>query len=318
MRPHYETAKARAAEGGTDTVKKGVGLALGIYGCGLDGTDGADVYVDLTPKGVTLFVNWHDHGQGADMGSLGTAHEALLPLGLSPTDITLVMNDTAFTPNGGPAGGSRSQVMIGQAIKDGCEKLIAAMRKEDGTYRSYEEMLADRRELRYQGSYATTNKAIGTDGLGDPFTIYMYTLFLAEVAVNTKTGKTTVEHFTAVTDIGTINNKLVVDGQMYGGIAQGIGLALSEDFEDLDEHTNLRDCGLPYAKDIPDDIQVFYVQTPRELGPFGAAGVGEAPLTASHVAVINGIKNATGVRIRHLPALPEKVLAGLNELATRA
>jgi aldehyde oxidoreductase len=318
MRPHYEAAKVRAAQESTPEVKKGVGVALGIYGCGLDGADGADVYVDLTREGVTLFVNWHDHGQGADIGSLGTAHEALLPLGLAPTQIKLVMNDTALTPNGGPAGGSRSQVMIGQAIKDGCEKLIAAMRMDDGTFRSYDEMLAAGLELRYQGKYGTTNKDIDVNGRGTPFTIYMYTLFLAEVAVDTRTGKTTVEHYTAVTDIGKINNKLVVDGQMFGGIAQGIGLALSEDFEDLEKHTNLRDCGIPYAKDIPDDIKLFYVETPRELGPFGAAGVGEAPLTASHVAVINGIKNATGVRITHLPALPEKVLAGLQQLAAQA
>jgi aldehyde oxidoreductase len=313
MRPHYEAAKQRAAEETTDTVKKGVGLALGIYGCGLDGVDGAEVHLELTKDGVTVYDNWHDHGQGADIGTLGTAHEALLPLGLAPTQIKLVMNDTAITPNGGPAGGSRSQVMIGQAIKDGCEKLIEAMRKPDGTFRTYDEMVADGLDLKYAGKYATTNKDIGVDGLGDPFTIYMYTLFLAEVAVDTRTGKTTVEHYTCVTDIGKINNKLVVDGQMYGGIAQGIGLALSEDFEDLELHTNLRDCGLPYAKDIPDDIKIFYVETPRELGPFGAAGVGEAPLTASHVAVINGI--ATGVRITHLPALPEKVLAALRQQA---
>lgn len=318
MRPHYEAAKAKAAAESTAAVKKGVGIALGIYGCGLDGVDGAEVYVDLTKDGVTLSVNWHDHGQGADMGTLGTAHEALLPLGLAPTQIKLVMNDTALMPNGGPAGGSRSQVMIGQAIKDGCEKLIAALRKDDGSFRSYDEMVAGSRELRYTGKYATTNKAIDAEGLGDPFTIYMYTLFLAQVAVSTKTGKTTVESFTAVTDIGKICNKLVVDGQMYGGIAQGIGLALSEDFEDLEKHTNLLDCGIPYAKDIPDDFTVLYVETPRDLGPFGAAGVGEAPLTASHVAVINGIKNATGVRITHLPALPEKVLTGLQQLAAQA
>lgn len=315
MRPHYLAAKERAANESTEKVKKGVGLALGIYGCGLDGVDGADVIIELTPDGVTVYSNWHDHGQGADIGTLGTAHEALLPLGLAPTQIKLVLNDTAVTPNGGPAGGSRSQVMIGQAIKDGCEKLVAAMRKPDGTFRSYEEMVTDGLEVRHTGKYATTNKAIDTDGLGDPFTIYMYTLFLAEVAVDVSTGKTTVEHYTCVTDIGEINNKLVVDGQMYGGIAQGIGLALSEDFEDLEKHTNLVDCGLPYAKDVPDDMKVIYVETPRDMGPFGAAGVGEAPLTASHVAVINGIKNATGVRITHLPALPEKVLAGLRQAA---
>ncbi len=75
----------------------------------------------------------------------------------------------------------------------------------------------------------------------------MYGVFMAEVAVDTTSGKTQVEKFTVVADIGKINNKLVVDGQIYGGVAQGIGLALKEDFEDLEKHTSLIACGLPYA-----------------------------------------------------------------------
>jgi aldehyde oxidoreductase len=103
-----------------------------------------------------------------------------------------------------------------------------------------------------------------------------------------------------------------VDGQMYGGIVQGIGLALSEDFEDLKKHTSLMGCGLPYAKDAPDKIDLIYVETPRENGPFGAAGVGELPLTSPHAAIINAITNACGVRITRLPALPETVKAALE------
>jgi aldehyde oxidoreductase len=141
----------------------------------------------------------------------------------------------------------------------------------------------------------------------------MYGAFLAEVAVDTKTGKATVEGFTAVADVGKINNKLVVDGQMYGGIAQGIGLALTEDFEDIQKHSTMLGAGIPYAKDIPDKFDIIYVETPRPDGPFGAAGVGELPLTSPHVAIVNAIKNATGVRITHLPARPEKVLAALKE-----
>jgi aldehyde oxidoreductase len=71
--------------------------------------------------------------------------------------------------------------------------------------------------------------------------------------------------------------------------------------------------GIPFARDIPDKIDVYYFENPRDNGPFGAAGVGELPLTSPHVAVINAIYNATGVRIRHLPARPEKVLDGLKE-----
>jgi aldehyde oxidoreductase len=143
----------------------------------------------------------------------------------------------------------------------------------------------------------------------------MYGVFLAEVAVDTRTGKTTVEGFTAMADIGKIINRAVVDGQMYGGIAQGIGLALSEDFEDIEKHSTMVGAGLPFAKDIPDKFEIFYFENPRRVGPHGASGVGELPLTSPHVAVINAIAQATGVRITHLPARPEKVLAGLAKLA---
>ena len=315
LRPLYEKAKQRAKKESTGEKKKGVGISLGIYGCGLDGPDSSEVWVELTPDGVILTSAWEDHGQGADMGALGTCHEALRPLGIRPDQIKLVMNDTAIVPNSGPSGGSRQQVMTGNAIKNGCDMLLNAMKKADGTYRTFEEMKAENIPLKYSGKWtASMCTPCDENGQGNPFSVYMYGVFMAEVTVDTKTGKTTVDKYTVVADIGKINNKLVVDGQIYGGVAQGIGLALSEDFEDLSKHTSLINCGLPFAKDIPDDFTILYVETSRENGPFGAAGVGALPLTSSHVAVVNAIYNATGVRIRQLPALPEKVLAGLQAL----
>jgi hypothetical protein len=79
----------------------------------------------------------------------------------------------------------------------------------------------------------------------------MYGVFMAEVAVETATGKTTVEKMTLVADIGKVNNRLVTDGQLYGGMAQGIGLALTEDFEDIKKHSTLVGAGFPYIKQIP-------------------------------------------------------------------
>ncbi len=316
LRPLYTSALEKARQNSTADVKRGVGISLGIYGCGLDGADSSEIRVELNSDNtITVYSSWEDHGQGADMGVLGTAHKAFEPMGLKPEQIHLVMNDTAITPNSGPAGGSRSQVVTGNAIKNGCEMLMAAMRKPDGTYRTYAEMEAENLPVSYSGQWTAsmcTNCDLKTSQ-GKPFSVYMYGMFMAEVAVETATGKTTVEGFTAISDVGSINNKLVVDGQMYGGIAQGIGLALSEDFEDLSKHNSLRACGLPYAKMIPDRMDLHYIESPRENGPFGAAGVGELPLTSSHVAVINAIHNACGVRIRHLPALPEKVLAALKK-----
>jgi aldehyde oxidoreductase len=315
LRPLYKAATDKAKTESSADVKKGVGISLGIYGCGLDGADASEVRVELNADNtVTLYNSWEDHGQGADMGSLGTAHKALEPLGLKPEQIRLVMNDTATTPNSGPSGGSRQQVVTGNAIKNGCEMLVNAMKKSDGGFRSHAEMKAEKIPLSYSGSWTAsmcTNCDLETSQ-GSPFSVYMYGMFMAEVAVDTKTGQTTVEGYTVMADVGKINNRLVVDGQIYGGVAQGIGLALSEDFDDLKKHTSLKACGIPYAKDIPDKFDIHYFESPRPDGPFGAAGVGELPLTASHVAVVNAIANATGVRIRHLPARPEKVLAGLK------
>ncbi len=313
LRPKYQAALKKAKAASTAEIKRGVGISLGVYGCGLDGPDNAEVDAELNGDGtITIFTTWHDHGQGADMGALATAHEALRPLAITPDKIRLVLNDTAVCPNSGPAGGSRSQLVVGQAIKAACDMLMAGMKKASG-YRTFDEMVAEKIPVKYRGKWTAPASACDANGQGSPFACYMYGMFMAEVAVNTTTGVTIVEKMTLVADIGKIANRLVVDGQMYGGLAQGIGLALSEDFEDIQKHSTMLGAGFPYIKQIPDEMELVYVECHRPDGPFGASGVGELPLTCPHAAVINGIYNACGVRITRLPALPEKVLAGLKK-----
>jgi aldehyde oxidoreductase len=318
MRPLYKEAKekvaAKNAEGGE--IKYGAGISLLLYGCGLDGADSSEAWVEITPTGVTLGVSWEDHGQGADMGALTFAHETLRPMGIKPEQIKLVMNDMTKTPNSGPAGGSRSNTVTGNAIKVACDNLLAGIKKADGTFMSYDEVIAAGISPRFEGKWTSPGTACDVEtGQGDPFSVYMYGVLLAEVAVNTATGKTKVEKLTIVSDCGTVVNKLVLDGQLYGGLVQGIGIALSEDFEDYKKHSTLTGAGIPQIKDVPDDIVIIHQETPRPHGAFGAGGSGEMPLSAPHAAIINAIYHATGVRITHLPAYPEKVLAGLKELA---
>ena len=314
LRPIYQEAKRQAADrnakGGP--VKHGVGVTLLEYGCGLDGADHSEAWIEITKDGVVAGTSWEDHGQGADMGMLTALTEGLKPLGLDCKGIKLVMNDMSKTPNSGPAGGSRSTVMTGNAIRVACGNFLAMLDKGDGTYRTYDEVVGDGLEPRVTGAWDAPCTACDVEtGQGDPFPVFMYGVLCVEVAVNTVTGKAVVEKMTIVSDCGVIANRLVLEGQLYGGLAQGIGLALSEDFEDIDKQRTLRKCGFPFIKDIPDAIGIIHQETPRPLGPWGMGGVGEMPLSAPHAGVINAIYDATGVRITSLPAYPEKILAGL-------
>ncbi|KUO72154.1 MAG: aldehyde oxidoreductase [Desulfosporosinus sp. BRH_c37] len=318
MRPKYKGALERAKQESTPEKRRGVGITLGIYDSSFAANDYAEIDIELNPDGtVTHFSGWHDMGQGADGGAQMLAHEALRPLGLQPEQIPLIMNDTAITPFTGAAAGSRTHYMAGKATIDGANKLMDAMRKPDGTFRSYEEMVKENIPTKYKGIASTAGYSSQCDlntTQGNPNPTYTFGVFLAEVEVDTKTGKTKVLKMTLHGDFGTIGSKLAVDGQMYGGIMQGIGLALSEDFYDPEKHISLISQGFPYIQDVPDEIELQYTETIRQTGPFGSCGCAELPLTSPHVAIINAIYNATKVRIFELPATPDKVLAGLKKL----
>ncbi|MDR2162310.1 MAG: molybdopterin-dependent oxidoreductase [Desulfovibrio sp.] len=314
LRPKYKAALEKARKNSTPDRKKGVGVSVGIYGCGLDGPDSSAAYVEIHPDNtITVGSSWEDHGQGADAGAIGVAHEALRPMRVAPERLRFTWPDTFKTPNSGPAGGSRSQVMTGSAIRVACEAMLAGLKKADGGYMTYEEAVKAGKPLRYEGAYSVPGVPCDEKGLGKPFMVYMYGIFMAEVTVETATGKTTVDKMTLMADVGKANNRLVLDGQLYGGMAQGIGLALSEDFEDIQKHVSLVAGGLPFIKDIPDNMELVYFEEPREYGPFGAAGCGELPLSSPHVSILNAIFNASGARVTQIPARPEVVLKALKD-----
>ncbi len=316
LRPKYKKALEKAKKESTPSKLRGVGLACGVYSVTLHSNDHSEVALELNPDGtVTLYNTWADLGQGADVGSIVHTHEALRPLGIKPEQIKLVMNDSALCPNSGGAVGSRSHYMIGNAIIDAANNLMQSMRKSDGTYRSYEEMIKEGLPIKYLGVYDISDHTSELDintGQGNLSPDYTYGIFMAEVEVDTKTGKTKILKMTAEADIGVIGSRQVVEGQAFGGISQGIGMALGENYDDIQKHTNLMACGFPYINDIPDELEVDFLETPRSRGPQGSSGCGELFQTSPHVAVINAIYNACGVRIREFPATPEKVLAGLK------
>lgn len=321
MRPIYEKAVAEAKAADTPEKRRGVGLAWGGFNVTEGVTDSAEVALELAPNGkINKYDTWHAMGQGGTVGSVMVTLEALKELKITPEDIQLIQNDTKLCPDTGMAGASRSLYMDGNATKIAAEKLMNAMRKEDGSFRTYEEMVAEGIETKYIGRYETTAtpglcRLDPNTGIGDPTPAFTYCLNMAEVEVDTATGKTTVIKFTCVDFVGRVGNIDAVNGQAYGGISHSIGFALSEDYHDVKKHANMFGAGVPYIKDIPDDIDVIHMDGDVADGPFGSTGASEAFQASGHCAVLNGIYNACGVRIHEIPALPAKVKAGLDAIA---
>ncbi|MDD3350213.1 MAG: molybdopterin-dependent oxidoreductase, partial [Eubacteriales bacterium] len=324
MKPLYEKAVKEAKAADTKEVRRGVGLAWGGYNVGLGSADVASVAIELVGDAKFIkYDTWQDQGQGGDAGSLICTLEALKPYfpNVTPDDIKLIQDDSKYCPNTGESAGSRSHFANGKASLLAAQNLANAMRKEDGSFRSYAEMVAEGIPTRYEGDWEAASEwnefqlLDPNTGVGSPTYAYTYALFMAEVEVDVATGKTTVIGITCVDWVGKIGNIQSVNGQAYGGISHAIGFALSENYDDVKKHSNMYGAGVPYIKDVPDKIDLIHLDGVDERGPFGSSGASEAFQSSDHVAVINAIRDACGVRIYELPATPEKVKAGIDLLA---
>ena len=321
MKPIYEKAVAEAKAKSTPEKMRGVGLAWGGFKVTEGNTDRAQAALEIAPDGMFIkYDTYQELGQGGDIGSLMLTLEALKPLGVKPEQIRLVQNDSALCPDSGMSGSSRTHYMSGLATIDAAKQLIKAMTKEDGTYRTYDEMVAEGIPTKYVGTWTCTSmpelcRLNPNTGVGDPGPSTTYCLNLAEVEVDAATGKATCIGFTCVDDVGVVGNIQALNGQAYGGISHSIGFALSEIYENVSKSNNLFQCGVPYIKDIPDKIDVIHIDSKDPVGPFGSSGCSEAYQSAGHVAVLNAIYNACGVRIHEIPATADKIKAGLDAIA---
>ena len=216
---------------------------------------------------VTYYSTWADVGQGTDTGALLHTHEALRPLGIRPDQIRLVRNDTGVCPDTGSASGSRSHHASGLATLDAARQLLEAMRKEDGTFRTWQEMTDAGLTTGYRGVYASNWPDVDPDtGHGYGAIGQNFMLFMAEVTVDTGTGKTEVTGATVIADIGTVGSYQAVLGQAWGGFSHSVGFALSENYEDVKKHATLLGAGVPRCNDVPDAFRVLFHETPRRMG----------------------------------------------------
>ncbi len=315
-KPTYDQYKAEAEAAKAEGRNVGVGISMGGFIITIGMFDHAEVALELMPDGgITHYNTWEDMGQGGDIGTLTHTVKALEPLGVKPEQVKLVMNDSKTCPDTNLAAASRSHYMAGNATLHAAAQLMDAMRKEDGSYRTHSEMVAEGIPTKYTGHYDQFNIGLppGLDpntGEGEKNPTYMYGLNLALVEVDVETGKAQVLRFTWVGDVGVVGNLLSVEGQGYGGLSHSIGFALSEDYDAMDKHGSMTGCGIPTIDMIPDDFNLIFQETPRPAGPHGSCGCSEVFQSSNHMAVINAINNACGVRIYALPATPDKIKAG--------
>jgi len=145
---------------------------------------------------------------------------------------------------------------------------------------------------------------------------YLFACQIAEVEVDPHTGQITVTNFIAAHDVGRAINPMATEGQIHGGIAQGLGWTLMEDMVYKDGkliNPDFLDYIVPSALDVP-DITPILVEPIEPNGPYGAKGIGEPALNPAMAAITNAVYNATGIRVKELPVSPEKILAGLKKI----
>jgi CO/xanthine dehydrogenase Mo-binding subunit len=159
------------------------------------------------------------------------------------------------------------------------------------------------------GHFNPPTVPLDADGLGVPYATYGFAAQVAEVEVDLELGVVKLLHIHAAHDVGRAINPTQVEGQVHGGIAQGIGMALMEEYVN-GRTDNLHDYLIPTVGDVP-PITVHLIEDPEPLGPWGAKGVGEPALVATAPAILAAIRHATGARLDRVPVTPSRLRAAI-------
>ena len=334
LRPDWDRALAEAAaHNATDPARRrGVGVASCWYGCGNTALPNpSTIRLGLTADGaLRLHQGATDIGQGSNTVITQIAADAL---GLPVDQFDLIGPDTALTPDCGKTSASRQTYITGKAAEAAGKALRAAILRmtnagdearislsggtvlvEEGgiSQIALASLETDARgyALSVEETYDPPTTALDENGQGTPYAVYGYGAQIAELEVDMKLGTTRVLRLTAAHDLGRVINPLLAEGQIEGGIAQGLGLALMEEF--LPGKTNnLHDYLIPTIGDMP-EVKSILVEKPDPEGPMGAKGLGEHVLIPTAPAILNAIRHATGARINRVPALPHRVLAAIK------
>jgi CO/xanthine dehydrogenase Mo-binding subunit len=308
---------------------EGLGMAIGHWP---GGNEPAAAVCRVNADGTMTVVT-----AAADMSGVNTGFAviAAAAFGLSPDKVRVVTADTSSAPYSGASGGSKVTYTVGPAVlraaESAREKLLAAASQEleiapddlevvDGVVRAVgapdrsitvEEIA--QKALRFGGRYEPIE---GHGGSAQTRGAPSVAAHLSHVRVDRETGEVELLRHVIAQDVGRALNPALVEGQMRGGATQGMGWAL---FEQLDHDDGGRlltgsflDYAIPTAERVP-EIETLIVEVPAPDGPFGAKGIGEAPVVGAPAAIANAVAAACGTRLYELPMTPARIWGALRE-----
>jgi aldehyde oxidoreductase len=335
LRPRWKTARNESAAfnaNSKDSTRRGVGVAGMWYGCGNTSLPNpSTVRIGLKRDGrVALHQGAVDIGQGSNTIVTQICADAMqVPI----AQFDLVSGDTAVTPDCGKTSASRQTFVTGKAAAMAGEKLRADIlnllhaqepakltlgqgcvkvkdaRGERALDLSGRTLDSRGYVLTAEATFDPPTKPLDENGQGIPYAVFGFGAHLAEVAVDTELGTVKVLKLTAAHDVGRAINPTLIEGQIEGGAAQGLGHALMEEFFP-GKGENLHDYLIPSAGDMP-AVESILIEDPSPIGPFGAKGIGEQAVIPTAPAILNAIHDAIGVRIHRIPATPDRIRAAI-------
>jgi CO/xanthine dehydrogenase Mo-binding subunit len=324
-----ETLEALADHPAWRKRNNGVGIAIGGWP---GGVEPATAICRLDHDGKFTVVVGSADISGVNTGFQKIAAEVI---GLNEDDVVVTAADTAGAPYAGASGGSKVTYTVGASVYRAAQEARQQLMTIAGQHLEANaedlEIVDGRIQVRGVPSAGVTiqeiaNMSMSFAGQYEP--VYGrgataitesapgFAAHLADVSVDEETGDVTINHYIAAQDVGFAINPALVEGQIMGGVAQGIGWALYESI-DYDESGqvssgSLADYVLPRSNDVP-PIDTILVEVASAHGPFGAKGVGEPPAIPGPATIRNAIKRASGARLTTLPMRPERVLEALRE-----
>jgi CO/xanthine dehydrogenase Mo-binding subunit len=308
--------------------KIGIGVAAGGWPGGTEPTAAA---CRLETDGTITVVLGTVDLTGSDTSMALIAAEGL---GMSVSSVNVSHDNTDTMPYSGGTGGSKTTYSMGPAVlaaaQDARNQILSIaadmleaspedLEIKDGNVnvkgapgKNVPLSQVAAASMRFGGQHAPV---YGRGQVAIKNSSPMFAAHIAKVAVDPDTGEVRVLDYVAAQDVGFAINPAEVEGQIHGGVTQGLGWALFEGFS-YDENgqlltSTLMDYALPHSQDVP-NITPLMVEIPSASGPFGAKGVGEPPVVPVAAAVANAIADATGARVTHIPMTPERVFTALN------